>query len=91
MESVVGRVVDLINELSEIAQEHKLFINVNARGQHTVQVIEAKLFFNKFNNFDINDFPSKEHPYQTFIEIEGVLFTALLTQADYEKFILKSA
>lgn len=88
--SVIEKTIYLINELHAITEENRMHVDVNCYGKKEVHISSTVKFFSIFNQFDIEDRQDYEYPYKAVIEVEGVIFLTLLTQQEYEKYVLKS-
>lgn len=87
-DGLVGRVVDLANELHEFAQEKRFTFIIDGHGEPSVQML-TECFFKTFNTFDINETTDQKYPYQVLNDVEGVVFSALITSDEHRKYVHK--
>lgn len=66
-----------------------MHVVVDSHGRKQVFFAITEMFFNNFQQFDIIEMETPYHKFQTSAEVEGITFKALLTQQDYEKYVLK--
>lgn len=85
--SDIGKIVDLINELWDLVEKNKARILVE-RNMSEVHLPNTRIFMEFFKHFDIKEFNNEKFLYEASVEIEGVRFCTLLTQAEYEIFVL---
>lgn len=87
----VSKMVNLISELREIAEEVEGFfhIDVNPYGEMDVQINFKNVFFELFDTFDVIYREDKQWPYEVRTEIEGISFCTLLSYEDHDKYIKK--
>lgn len=87
---VIGKMADLVNELRDLAEKNKANVRVGSNLSE-VHIPDAEIFFKYFKQFDIEELnyvANKKFPFEAFVEIDGVRFCTLLTQAEYEIFVL---
>lgn len=88
---MINRVVDLVNELHEIATNQKFVIAIESyRGAKEVHVPFTDDFFKFFKQYDIQPRENDKYPFEAFVEIDGVKFFSLLTQKEYEEYVEKT-
>ena len=95
MTDLIARIADLTGELKSICDENPTF-SVKVDGNFTEVFISVpKVFFKHFDSFDIEDYkcidPGSSFISKAIVEIEGIQFSTLLTQSEYEKFVRKTA
>lgn len=88
--NTVDKVVNLVNELQEIADNNWMQIIVGANRVPVVHISLAEKFFSFFEQYDIDPEDGETFSHQVSVEIEGVRFIAFLTPNDYKKYVLKS-
>lgn len=88
---MINKVVDLVNELQEIAESNYMHISICSFNGIGVHISLPVQFFSLFDQFDIEPKENIEYPYEVITEIDGVKFTTFLTQEDYEKYVRKTA
>lgn len=91
MRDVIGIVVDLVNELHDIADKNRLSIRVSNLGEKEVNVFPVGDFFNNFDVFDIEELGDRRFPFRVSTVVDDVIFFVLLSQEEYTKFVLKTA
>lgn len=95
MTDLIARIADLTGELKSICDENPAF-NVKVDGNFTeVFVTFPEVFFKQFDNFDTEEYKCVDSGSsfirKAVVEIEGIQFSTLLTQSEYEKFVPKTA
>lgn len=90
---VVSKMVNLISELQEVAEDVKgyFYVDVNQCGRMNVQICFANVFFELFDTFDVIDRKDEKYPYKAVVAVEGVEFYTILDKEGYNKYIKKTA
>ena len=88
---LVAKIADLVNELKSICDENPDF-NVKVGGNFTeVFVTFPEVFFKQFDSFDTEEYKCVDSGSsfirKAVVEVEGVQFSTLLTQSEYEKYV----
>lgn len=92
MQDVISRIVDLVNELQEVAEEKSLSVDLSRFGAKKVHVTKAEHFFEMFSDFDTeNRSGESEFLYKAKVEVEDIQFFTLLTEENYAKYVTKTA
>lgn len=86
---LIGKTVDLVNNLLDLMQGNWMHIIIDDRGHTVVLFMIPEMFFNHFQQFDVIEIDSKYHKTQASTEVEGITFKTFLTKEDHEKFVLK--
>lgn len=87
----IERTVDLINELQDISEKKDFYISVDRDGRKEVHITDKELFFENFNQFDIEKRSSSEFPYQAATEVDGVIFLTIMSDNQYKLYVQKNA
>ena len=89
----VSKLVNLISELREIAEDVDGFftIDVNKYSEMEVHVNFPNVFFELFKDFDVINRKDGKYPYKVVVDVEGVKFYAVLDEKGYNKYIKKTA
>lgn len=82
----VGKVIDLVNELNNLAEELHLSISISSLGNKTVTFLSPEYFFDNIKDFDIQK-DSGKFPYVSFTYIDDVKLQIPLKEEEYKTFV----
>lgn len=90
---LVTKIADLVNELKVICdKEQSISIRIN-NSFTAVFVSDEEFFFQSFDNFKTEKYecvdPESNFTHEATAEVDGIQFSTLLTQSEYEKYVEK--
>ncbi|RIJ63128.1 hypothetical protein [Rummeliibacillus sp. POC4] len=89
MTNLIAKIVDLTNGLREICKSYSTFnVRINSNSSQ-VFINTPEVFFANFSTYCATPYKSfNSFNYEISTEIEGVKFYTLLTQSEYEKYVV---
>lgn len=91
MTNIIAKIADLTSKLREICESNPDYdVRVNSHSSK-VFINSPELFFETFEKFVVDPYKSvsSKYNYELHVEVEGVKFSTILTQSEYEKYVQK--